>query len=144
MTFHQALNIVFDVLKRVHQYVQKSPVLKAVLCKPPHIAFCNPKTLCDKLVSSKLKLTENAEQGNFPCSRGSSEICNILKPGKEFKSTVTGEIYKMNFHFDCNSLITCKVCKKQYTGSTVTKFRAHFNQYMSNLRLYKEGRRRLF
>ena len=121
MTFHQALNIVFDVLKRVHQYVQKSPVLKAVLCKPPHIAFCNPKTLCDKLVSSKLKLTENAEQGNFPCSRGSSEICNILKPGKEFKSTVTGKIYKMNFHFDFSSLcvvclITCKVCKKQYTG----------------------------
>ena len=68
-----------------------------------------------------------------------------MQPGKQFKSTVTGEIYKMNFHFDCNSLcvvylITCKVCKKQYTGSTVTKFRARFNQYKSNLKLYGEGR----
>ena len=55
----------------------------------------------------------------------------------------------MNFHFDCNSLcvvylITCKVCKKQYTGSTVTKCRACFNQYKSNLKLYREARRGFF
>ena len=55
----------------------------------------------------------------------------------------------MNYHFDCNNLcavylITCKVCKKQYTGSTVTKFRARFNQYKSNVKLYDEGRRGSF
>ena len=82
LTFHPALNIVFDVLKRAHQHVQKSLVLKAVLPKPPHIAFRNPKTLSDKLVRSKLKLTDNAERGNFPCGRGKCGICNILKPGK--------------------------------------------------------------
>ena len=49
----------------------------------------NPKTLRDKLVRSKLKLTDNAERGNFPCGRGNCEIYNILKPGKGFKSTVT-------------------------------------------------------
>ena len=49
----------------------------------------NPKTLRDKLVHSKLKLTDNAEQGNFQCGRGNCEICNLLKPGKEFKSMVT-------------------------------------------------------
>ena len=78
-------------------------------------------------------ICDDAERGNFPCGRGNCEISNILKPGKQFKSTLTGKIYKTNFHFDCNSLcvvylITCKVCKKQYTGSTVTKFRARFNQ----------------
>ena len=116
LTFHPALNIVFDVLKRAHRHVQKSPVLKAVLHKPPRISFRNPKTR-DKLVCSKLKLTDDAERGNFPCGRGNCKICNILKPGKQFKSTVNGGIYKMNFHFDCNSLcvvylITCKVCSK--------------------------------
>ena len=70
LTFHPALNTVFDVLKRAHQHVQKSPVLKAVLPKPAHIAFRNPKTLRDKLVRSKLKLTDDAERGNFPCGRG--------------------------------------------------------------------------
>ena len=49
----------------------------------------NPKTLRDKLVRSKLKLTDNPDRGNFPWGRGNCEICNILKPGKEFKSTVT-------------------------------------------------------
>ena len=100
-------------------------------------------------LSKKLKLTDDAERRNFPCRRGNCEICNILKPSKEFKSRLTMEIYKTNFHFDCNSLcvvylITCKVCKKQYTGSTVTKFRARFNQYKSNLNLYGEGRRGFF
>ena len=138
LTFHPALNIVFGVLKRAHRHVQKSPVLKVVLLNPPSIAFRNPKTLRDKLVRSKLKFTDDAKRGNFPCRRGNCEICNILKPGKQFNSMVTGEIYKMNFHFDCKSLcviylITCKMCKKQYTGSTVIKFRACFNQYKSNL-----------
>ena len=54
LTFHPALNIAFDVLKRVHRHVQKSPVLKAVLPKPLRIAFHNRKT-CDKSVRSKLK-----------------------------------------------------------------------------------------
>ena len=61
LTFHPALKIAFNVLKRVHRHVQKSPVLKAVLPKPPRIAFGNPKTLRDKLVRSKLKLTDDAE-----------------------------------------------------------------------------------
>ena len=85
LTFHPAINIVFDVLNRAHRHVQKSPVLKAVLPKPPRIAFRNPKTLCGKLVRSKLKLTDDAERGNFPCGRGKCEICNILKPDNRFK-----------------------------------------------------------
>ena len=76
LTFHPSLNIV-DVLKRAHRHVQKSPVLKVVLPKPPRIAFHNPKTLRDKLVRSKLKLTDDVDQGNFPCGRGNCEICNI-------------------------------------------------------------------
>ena len=47
----------------------------------------NSNRLHDKLVRSKFNLTDNAQQGNFPCGRGNCEICNILKPGKEFKST---------------------------------------------------------
>ena len=59
LTFHPALNIVFNVLKSAHHFLEKSPVLKAVLPKPPHVAFHNPKTLRDKLVRSKIR--ENDE-----------------------------------------------------------------------------------
>ena len=41
-------------------------------------------------------------------------------------------------------MITCEVCKKQYIDSTITKFRPQFNQYISHLKLYGEGRRRFF
>ena len=33
------------------------------------------------------------------------------------------------------------VCKKQYVGSTITKFRQRLNQYKSNIDLYGQGRR---
>ena len=107
MTFHPAQHIAFDVLKRAYRHVQKSPVFQAVLPKPPRAAFRHPKTLHDKLVLSK-KLTDDAERGNFPRGRGNCEVCSVLKPGKEFKSTVTGEIYKTNFHFGCNSYVLFK------------------------------------
>ena len=48
----------------------------------------NPKTLRDKLVGSKLKLTAYAKRGNFPCGRGICEIWNILKPSKKFEITL--------------------------------------------------------
>ena len=55
LTFHPALNIVFNVLKAAHRFIEKSPALKAVLPKPPRAAFCNPKILRDKLVRSKIR-----------------------------------------------------------------------------------------
>ena len=110
------------------------------------MAFRNPKTLRDKLVRCKIRENDEGEKGNFPCGHSNCEICKILEPGKEFKSTVTGEVFKMNFHFDCNSvcvvyLLTCRICKKEYTGSAITRFREQFNQHKSNLKLYREGQR---
>ena len=58
------------------------------------------------------------------CGRRNCDICNILEPGNEFESTVTGKVYIINFHFHCNSecvvyLLTFKICRKQYLGSTI-------------------------
>ena len=38
-------------------------------------------------------------------------------------------------------LLTSKFCRKQFIGSTITKFRLFFNQYKCNIKLYGEGRR---
>ena len=69
----------------------------------------------------------------FYYDRENCDICDNLEPENEFKSTTTGEVYKINLHFHCNGecvvyLVTCKICRKQYVGSTVTKFRLRFNQ----------------
>ena len=126
----------FNVSKSAHCFIEKSPALKAVLPKPPRVALCNPKTLRDKSARSKIRQKDEEERENFSCRHSNCEICKILEPGKEFKSTVNGEIFKINFHFDCNSVVyplTYRICESEYTGSTITKFRERFNQYKSNL-----------
>ena len=108
LTFHPALNIVFNVLKSGHRFTEKSTALKAVLPRPPgDVVFPYPKTLRDKLVRSKIRGNDEDERGNFPCGHSNCEVCKMLEPRKEFKSTVIGEVFKMNFHFDCNSICVC-------------------------------------
>ena len=60
LTFHPTLNIVFNILKSAHRFIEMSQALKAVLPKPPRVAFCNPKTLRDKLVRSRIRQNDEA------------------------------------------------------------------------------------
>ena len=148
LTYHPALNRIYEILKNAHRHIMKSPKLSTILPTPPRVAFRNSKNLKDKLVRSKLQPLVKAEPGNYVCKSNNCQICEILAPGKTFVSTKTSDNYTMNFHFDCNSsnviyLLTCKVCQKQYVGSTITKFRMRFNQYKSNFKLYNEGRKGL-
>ena len=65
------------------------------------------KMLRNKLVRSKTRQNDKEERGNFTCGHSNCEICKILEPGKKLKTTVTGEVFNMNFHFDCNSILWC-------------------------------------
>ena len=62
-----------------------------------------------------------------------------MKNTSIFKSKHSNEVYQIKKNFNCNSkmvvyLIECRVCGKQYNGSTVTKFRARANNYKSTHR----------
>ena len=46
-TFPSALHVIFDILKSAHSHIEKYPLLKSVLPKPPRVAFHNPKSLRD-------------------------------------------------------------------------------------------------
>ena len=57
-----------------------------------------------------------------------------MKNTSTFKSKHLNEVYQIKKNFNCNSkmvvyLIECRICGKQYNGSTVTKFRARANNY---------------
>jgi len=121
----------------------KSEQLSSIVTKPPRVTFRNSKTLRDYLVRSKLSSSNQEEKGVFKCGRSNCQVCPLFKLGNVFESTNSRETYVINFKFGCNSenviyLLTCKVCQKQYVGSTITKFRLRLNQYKSNLRLYAE------
>ena len=104
LTFYLVLCIIFDISKSAHRIIRKLSNIKSHFIEATaRVAFRNPKTLRDKLVRSKLRPIYKEERGLFICGRRNCDICNILEPGNELKSTVTGKIYEINFHFNCNS-----------------------------------------
>ena len=71
-------------------------------------------------------------------------VCSNIEETDTFTSTVTRESFKINRHLCCNDkcliyLLTCKVCKKQYTGKTVDRFRLRWNNYKESDRKFLRG-----
>ena len=94
LTFHPALYIIPDILKLVHRIIENSPTLKAILPKSPHIVFCNPKTLRDKLVRPELRADYKEEKDVFICGRRNCNICKIVEPGMNLKVHLLGKYMK--------------------------------------------------
>ena len=78
-----------------------------ILPKPIRVAFRNHNTLRDKLVRSKLRPDYEEEQGVFNCGRKNCDMCNILEPGNESKSTNSGVV-------NSGCVLYLLTCRKQY------------------------------
>ena len=112
LTYHPSLNQLYEILRRAHKHVLKSPRLHSGLPSPPKVAFRNPKTIRDKLVRSKLKEFIYKDAGTIICGHSNCDICKISESGDQFEIAVTKKKYRINFEFDCNSccivyLLTC-------------------------------------
>ena len=71
-------------------------------------------------------------------------IYRFMSEGNSFRSNVSGSEFKISSRYTCDSsgvvyLLGCKVCGKQYVGSTFTSFRVRFNNYKSASRRYSKG-----
>ena len=55
LTYHPALNQLYEILRRAHKHVLKSPRQHSALPSRPRVTFQNSKTIRDKLLRSKLK-----------------------------------------------------------------------------------------
>ena len=80
-----------------------------------------------------------------PCGgkRPPCQLCSNMKNTSTSKSKNSNEVYQIKKNFNCNSkmvvyLIECRVCGKQYNGSTVTKFRARANNYKRTHRNFRK------
>ena len=84
-------------------------------------------------------------RGSYNCGNSRCQVCNNTEETDTLTSTVPGQSFKVNYHFCCNEkclvyLLTCKVCKKQYTGKTVDRFRSRWNNYNGNNRKFLRGK----
>ena len=81
-----------------------------------------------KLVRSKLKNSNKRAPGNFKLGRQLCQNYDVISLENEFTNRHKSKTCKVNFDFECKIqcviyLITYKVCRKQYVGSTITLLR---------------------
>ena len=107
------------------------------LSEVPIIGFKNNRNLKSHLVRDALPDINEVSRCKTCCGKGPHcQLCSNIKNTSSFKSKHSGEVYQMKKNFNCNSkmvvyLIECRVCRKQYNGSIMTKFRSRASNYKS-------------
>ena len=117
--------------------------MRSLFTPLPFVSFRSVRNLRSHLVRSKLYPEERAI-GSAKCNSPRCLTCNNVKECDTFTSHVTKETFKINHRFDCNSkcliyLLSCKVCGKQYVGSTTDRFRFRWNNYKNCQRKAERG-----
>ena len=131
-------------MKELHVILVCDEDHKKVFPEVPIIGFKNNKNLKSHLVRAALPDIDEVGKCE-PCGgkRPPCQLCSNMKNTSTFKSKHSDEVYQIKKNFNCNSkmvgyLIECRVCGKQYDGSTVTKFRARANNYKSMHRNFRK------
>ena len=120
--YHPKLTKIAQVMKKLEHILYQDESVKRVFTPPPMVSCRSARKLSSYLVRAKLCHVEK-KRGSYKCDNLRCLVCNNIEETKTFTSTVTGELFKINYHLCCNDkcliyLLTFKVCKKQYTGKT--------------------------
>ena len=93
----------------------------------------------------RARLPDLEEQlGCMECGASRCKVCDAIEDSDTFSDKDKSRSYEIRKGIlNCNSsfvvyLISCKVCKMQYVGSTITAFRTRFNNYKSKHRKFRE------
>ena len=75
LTYHPALNLLNEILRKAQKYVLKSSRLHNALPSTARVEFRNTKTIRDKLLRSKLKEFIYKDAGTNVCGNSNCDIC---------------------------------------------------------------------
>ena len=145
VSYHPALSELRGLVSRLQNMLEASEEHKRVFRHEPLVVFRHAPNLKDSLVRAKLpKLQIESDKGCFRCGKSRCQLCRFMSEGNSFRSNVSGSEFKISSRYTCDSsgvvyLLGCKVCGKQYVGSTFTSFRVRFNNYKSASRRYSKG-----
>ena len=85
--------------------------------------YSDDEITAQSVLKISLETSKERETGSCKCKGNRCQVCLNISETETFTSTVTHTSYKINRSFDCNDkclicLLTCKICLKQYVGST--------------------------
>ena len=140
ITYHPAFSKLKEILRNIHILLIPNEEHRQVSMDVPIVGFKKGKSLNDFLVRARLPRFETTQGGSNSCSGKRCGVCDHVNVSNSFQGS-TENTYKIKTCLDCNSsmvvyLVDCKSCRKQYIGSTSTKFRLRFNNYKNCHRKY--------
>ena len=143
VTFHPQLKVLQRIVDKHLHLLYMDDEVKIVFTLKPMVSFRSSRKISSYLVRAKLYPLERTVD-SFKCGNKRCKICQYITEADTFTSSVTGETFKINYRFDCNSkclvyLLTCNECKKQYTGQTTDNLGKRWNNYKSKSRSFDRG-----
>ena len=133
--------------------LQADRKMSKVFPTPPSVVFRQSRNLQRHLVRSRFKELPHRDGSDLDdrpagCyrhqhgNRGGGnrcKLCTTLNVSTHFTSTFTGLRYRMRHHLTCKSrftvyLITCKLCSKQYTGSSTDPLHVRHQGHRQEIR----------
>ena len=143
ITYHPRLKKIMKIIKKLEHLLYQDESVKRVFTPPSMVSYCSARKLSSYLVRVKLYPFER-KRGSYKCGNLKCLVCKNIEETDTFTSAVTVESFKINHHFCCNDkcliyLLTFRVCKKQYTGKTVDRFRLRWNNYKESDRKFLRG-----
>ena len=125
--YHPKLKKIAQIMKKLENLLCQDESVKRVFTPPPMVFYCSARILSSYLARANLYPLER-KRGSYKCGNLRCLVCNNIEETDTFTSTVTGESFKINHHLCCNdkcliSLLTGKVCKKQWAGKADDRFR---------------------
>ena len=142
-TYNPHATFIAEVAKRNWNFLQSKERLALIFNKPPLVAYRRPKSLRDRLVSTKFRngTTDNAlmPRGCKPCQRPKCSWCNKINETQTFKSTSNNKTFTIFHSVDCQSpwviyIIECNICRLQYIGKSETGFNLRLNNHRNHIK----------
>ena len=137
VTYYPVFRHLKSQLKELHGILACDEDHKEVFPEVTIIGFKSNENLKSHLVRAALPdINEVGRCEPYGGKRPPCQLCSNMKNTSTFKSKHSNEVYQIKKNFNCNYkmvvyMIECRVCRKQYNGSPVTKFLARANNYKS-------------
>ena len=130
-----------QIIDKHFHILQLSETMRKEFPSPPRVIYRQPPNLRSLLVQAKLKSNENPVEyrGCYKTHTRNCVTCNVLKETNNFKSTTTGQVFRILGSITCTTisviyLLNCLDCNKQYVGETGGELRQRHRGHRQEFR----------